>query len=145
MSIAPKLPKIHYPTSTTYPSPFPSHYPLSADYERVPADCESVYVSTLKIITQSGITNRGEWRRGGGAAVSMLPWSKALVVGTAAVMACRDTSDLFKYSQTNNTHCVLTSMWLALRYLTQRPRQGQCCTKPTHIHINQSVSSRHHI
>lgn len=63
MSIAPKLPKTYYPTSTTYPSPFffppTSRYPLSADSVKEPQlIVKAVYVSSLAVITQRGITNR---------------------------------------------------------------------------------------
>lgn len=77
---------------------------------------------------------QGEWKQVGGAAVSVLPWSEVFAYGDSCCDGTqRDTSDLCKYSQANNTCCALTSMLLALQHLTQCPSQGQCCSKQ-HTH-----------
>lgn len=60
MSIAPKLPKkLTILLQQHTRSPFPSHYPLSADSVKEPQlIVKAVYVSSLTVITQCGITNR---------------------------------------------------------------------------------------
>ena len=61
MSIAPKLPKkLTILLQQHTRSPFPSHYPLSADSVKEPQlIVKAVYVSPLTVITQCGITNKG--------------------------------------------------------------------------------------
>lgn len=123
MSIAPKLPKkLTILLQQHTRSPFPSHYPLSADSVKEPQlIVKAVYVSSLTVITQCGITNRENGREEGELLCVRYHGVNFLLMGTAAVMAYRDTSDLCKHNQTNNTCCVLTSMWLALQRLTQSP------------------------
>lgn len=123
MSIAPKLPKkLTILLQQHTRSPFPSHYPLSADSVKEPQlIVKAVYVSSLAVITQCGITNTENGREEGELLCVRYHGVNFLLMGTAAVMAYRDTSDLCKHSQTNNTCCVLTSMWLALQRLTQCP------------------------
>lgn len=60
MSIAPKLPKkLTILLQQHTHSPFPSYYPLSADSMKEPQlIVKDVYVSSLTIITQCGITNK---------------------------------------------------------------------------------------
>lgn len=145
MSIAPKLPKkLTILLQQHTHSPFPSHYPLSAaDSVKEPQlIVKAVYVSSLTVITQCGITNRENRSEEGELLCVCYHGVNFLVMGTAAMMAHRDTSDLYKHSQTNNTCCVLTSMWPALQSLTQCNPERQCCRDPTHTYTH-SVSSSH--
>lgn len=94
MSIAPKLPKkLTILLQQHTRSPFPSHYPLSAaDSVKEPQlIVKAVYVSSLTVITQCGITNT-ENRSEEGAAVCVLPWSELFGYGDS----CYDGTQGYK-------------------------------------------------
>ena len=93
MSIAPKLPKkLTILIQQHTHSPFPSHYPLSADSVKEPQlIVKAVYVSSLTIITQCGITNRESGSEDGELLCMRYHGVNILVMGTAAMMAYRDT------------------------------------------------------
>lgn len=120
MSIVPKLPK-----KLTILLQQHTHYPLSADSVKEPQlIVKAVYVSSLTVITQCGITNRENGSADRELLCACYHGVKVLVMGTAAVMAYKDTSERCKCCQTNNTCCVLTSMRLALYTTSHKcPRQ----------------------
>lgn len=82
MSIAPKQPKkLTIVLEQQTRCLLPSHYPLSADCVKEPQlIVKAVYVSSLTVITQSGITKQGKWKMGGLTAISMLLHSEHLVM-----------------------------------------------------------------
>lgn len=61
----PSCPKLTILLQQLTRSPFLSHYPPSADSVKEPQlIVKAVYVSSLAVITQCGITNRGNWNGG---------------------------------------------------------------------------------
>ncbi len=112
MSIAPKLPKkLTILLQQHTRSPFPSHYPLSADSVKEPQlIVKAVYVSSLTVITQCGITNRENGSEEGGCCECVTIewtfglWGQLLWWHKGMQVICVNTTNLIIHTRCTHRH-----------------------------------------